>query len=598
MAVALWLHQDRWALFAVLRDKASSLTSMVGELSQPRGTIFDRNLKQLAVTLDRVSVYARTQEIRAVAETVKTLGEILSLDEKELQQKLEGNALRVWVAEEISLEQEIAVKSKRLPGIYLQKSEKRYYPNGSQAAHLLGYADNGIGLAGIEHTLDKIQASGKHLQEEADKRFSSEDLVLTLDIKIQELLDAILEPVVKDGGVEHGLACLMESGSGAVVAASQFPGFDPNTFAKFPQEVLANRLTMAMPLPQGFRTLLRDVALLYHHGNDEGWRLPWSVRALGSDLGSQLRLWERLRLSDPPLTDFTLVLPSGNHGGGEQRALLPQHPSLALVPERATPLNILAATATRLNGGKAVWPHVTTIGLDPRGGATAGKVAGDGQPAVHLPPLPEEAIHLFQGFSHGSAAGAFFFGDEVAVVRGSGQTARTHLVELLLVTIPAGGNDLLLLVVVERTPPGNQGKNGTKTMALAQAVAEKIGRISILQAVAKTVADVVEPETGEDVNYQDSDGDGAAPRQDGQLPARERSRITVMPDLHGQSLRQSLRLLQGVRLHLGIRGTGKVVSQKPAPGTSLQGVSEVVLTLEKPEEITPEVLAKRAAAGK
>ena len=68
----------------------------------------------------------------------------------------------------------------------------------------------------------------------------------------------------------------------------------------------------------------------------------------------------------------------------------------------------------------------------------------------------------------------------------------------------------------------------------------------------------------------------------------------VMPDLRGLSLRKSLRLLQGIDVELKIQGTGKVIDQKPRPGTSLKGVKECVLILVKQDEISPEKLSKRA----
>ena len=58
-----------------------------------------------------------------------------------------------------------------------------------------------------------------------------------------------------------------------------------------------------------------------------------------------------------------------------------------------------------------------------------------------------------------------------------------------------------------------------------------------------------------------------------------------MPDLEGLSLRKSLQLLQGHNVKIRFRGTGRVVSQKPLPGTLLQGISECILTLEKVEDM-------------
>lgn len=588
--LAFWLFHERLELVTMIRAKISSLTALVDEPAPPRGEIFDRNLKQLAVTLDRVSVYARTQEIRSVAQTVEILGEVLSLDEKELRQNLESTNLRVWVAENISLEQEIAVKSKRLPGIYLQREEKRFYPHGHLAAHILGYAENGIGLAGVEHYYDKVLAGGMRDTEE-DQRFSSLDLVLTLDLKLQEILDAILAEVFQEGAVTSALACMIDGKSGAVLASTQLPSFDPNTFAKFSKEVMANRLAMAIPVPTRFRTFLRDVAFLDNGGEEEGEALPWSVRALGDDdTGGKLRLWERLRLSDNPLTDFHAISQPGEAAEAAFRPALMQDPSLAMVPESATPLNILAAWTTILNQGQAVWPHVIAKGS---------AAAEEGSSAEkNEPPLPAEVGGLFRSMARIGAGNAAFFHDELPVVKIVGTSSQMQLLEMLLVTIPAGESDLNLLLAVERNPSGPSVKNGKKSSLLEQLVEEKVERLSILQQVATTVADVIEPEISEEVNYQGEKSDQGETRRDEGERARIRSRLTIMPDLQGQSLRQGLRLLQGGQLRLDIRGTGKIVSQKPGAGTPLTGVKEVVLILEKSEEVTPETLAKQAAAGK
>jgi cell division protein FtsI (penicillin-binding protein 3) len=270
-----------------------------------------------------------------------------------------------------------------------------------------------------------------------------------------------------------------------------------------------------------------------------------------------------------------------------------------MVPESATPLNILAAWATMLNEGRAVWPHVIGKGSTVAGeGSSREKNEGKGRPVVMESPLPAEVGELFRSMARMGAGKAAFFHDELPVMKTVNSSSQLQLLEVVLVAIPAGESDLNLLLVVERNPQGPSAKNGKKEYLLEQLVEEKVERLSILQQVATTVADVVEPEMGEDVNYQKDKSDQNETRRDEGERGRVRPRLTIMPDLHGQSLRQGLRLLQGVQLRLAIRGTGKIIAQKPAAGTALTGVKEVVLILEKQEEVTPEILAKRAASGK
>ncbi len=600
VGLAAWPLDQRFGIFTYIREVIGSATRFETGASFPRGTIYDRNFKQIAVTLDRVSVYARKQELQSIPATVKVLGEILSLDEKELQQQLESSSLRIWIAEGISLEQEIAIKSKRLSGVYLQKEEKRFYPNGTQAAHLIGYAENGIGLAGIESYYDRLQASRKRQKEEQVRLNSPQDLVLTLDLKIQDILDKLVEDITNQGNVRQVIAYIMEGRTGEIVGGSQLPSFDPNNFTKYSQEVLGNRFVVPILLPNKFRSFLRDVALLHGEDERESIRLPWSLRSSAGNLGSQLRLWEWLGLNDKPLTDFHLSMQPGEKLGSDQQPALPPSPFLEMVPEHATPFNILTAFAVLQNEGKSVRPFVVQKNAGDETGLNSllnERVAGESSGAKNFFNL-YDSTELFQSQARQGVAKSYFFRDEIPVTIQKGKNWYLLVNELLLVTIPAGGNDLNLLVMVEREPEGPSPKNGKKSMSLEQLVEEKVERISVLQQVAKTVADVVEPESSEDGNYQGEKDQLQGPRKGPDAKAKEHPKLLVMPDLKGQSLRKSLRLLQGVYLKISIRGTGKVVSQKPVPGTPLKEIAECLLILDKGEDVVPEKLSKGTSVKK
>ncbi|MDP3564636.1 MAG: PASTA domain-containing protein, partial [Methanoregula sp.] len=501
---------------------------------------------------------------------------------------------------DISLEQEIAIRSKRLSGVYLQKEEKRFYPNGSQAAHLIGYAENGIGLAGIESYYDRLLASRKRLKEEQMHLNSSQDLVLTLDLKIQEILDKLVEDISKQQNARQVLAYVMEGRTGELIGGSQLPGFDPNNFTKYSQEVLGNRFVTPVLLPNKFRSFLRDVALLHGQDNQESLMLPWSLRSSAGNLGSQLRLWEWLGLNDKPLADFHLSMQPGEKLESDQQPARSPSPFLEMVPQHATPFSILTAIAVLQNEGKPVRPFAvqknddggTGVNLAQRESAVGERAADKN--FFYL----QDSTELFKSQSRQGASQTFFFRDEIPVTVLKGSKWHLLINELLLVTIPAGGNDLNLLVMVERDPEGPNPKNGKKAMTLEQFVEEKVERISVLQQVAKTVADVVEAEVSEDGNYQGEKDQPHVPRKGADVKGKDPRNLVVMPDLKGQSLRKSLRLLQGVYLKISIRGTGKVISQKPAPGASLKGVSECTIILAKGEDVVPEKLSKGASVKK
>lgn len=597
LGVAIWQLDRALGVSSTLETLLKTMTASVADANLPRGTIYDRNLKQAALTMDRVSVYARTQELKSIPTTVQSLGEILSLDEKELHQQLESGQLRVWLAEDISLEQELAIKSKRLPGVYLQKEEKRFYPNGSQAAHLLGYAEKGIGLAGVEQYYDRLLASRKRQEEAKLQLNSSQDLVLTLDLKIQDILDKLLEDIARQGGVRRVLAYIMEAPTGAIVGGAQFPGFDPNNFARYSPEVLGNRLFVPLVLPERFRSLLRDAALLHA---EEPTKLPWSVREIENNLGGQLRLWDWLGLNEKPVADFHILGQSGRLADQDQKSASPRSPLLQMVPERATPFHILTAYTAMQNEGRRVQPFIVQrhrgeqTQLDVPLLEGEGKGRGEGVDGINL----HDSGNLLRSHATHGTAKSYYIHDEILVSSIKGSDQHLSVNELLFAAIPAGGSDLNLLMVVERDPSGSHPRNGKKTMTLEQLVDEKVERISILQQVAKTVADVVEPELSEDGNYQGVEPHAAESRKSSEVGRVAAVSLPVMPDLRGESLRKSLRILQGVYLKISIRGTGRVVAQKPAPGTPMKDMEECSLILLNVDDIVPEKLSRKIVEEK
>lgn len=598
LGAAVWQLDRMIGLVSSIQEVVGSIAGSGASARVPRGTFYDRNLKQIALTLDRVSVFARIQELKSVPNTVKVLAEVLSLDEKELQQKLETTALRVWLAEDISMEQEIAIKSKRLAGVYLQKEEKRFYPNGSQAAHLVGYAEDGIGLAGVEHYYDRLLANRKPLKKEQSNLNSYEDLVLTLDLKIQDVLEKMLEDINKQEKVRWAVAYVMEGRTGEIVGGAQIPGFDLNNFTKYSKELLANRFVLPILLPDTFRRLLRDVSLL--HGpisQESSVKIPWSLRSAESNLGSQLQLWEWLGLNEKPVADFHLSMQLGEQLERDQQPVLPRIPHLEMVPDYATPFAILTALAALHNDGKSIRPFVVQKDASeasdgPKEESLPGTKGGNERPGEKDAFVLHDGAELFRSQGRPGVSNSWFFRDEIPVNHLKDAGSQVYVNELLLVTIPSGSNDLYLLVVVEREQQGPKPNSGKKTMTLEQIVEEKIERISILQQVAKTVADVVEPESSDEDNYQREKDLSQVSKKVAAAKAQSYPKLEIMPDLKGQSLRKSLRALQGVYLKINIRGTGKVVAQKPEPGTSLKGVSECTLILDKDEDMVPDKFSK------
>ena len=585
-----WYLEQEFRYIASFRETLASITKSVTSKSLHRGEFYDRNLKQIAVNRERVSVYVRTQELNSVAETVMELAPILSLDEETLKGQLESGALRLWVAEDISQDQEIALKARKLPGVYLQREAKRFYPYKSQAAHLVGYVENGIGLAGVEFYYDRLMASGI-LGRKKGHLNAPRDLVLTLDLKIQDVLDGLAEEIKRNRKTNKVLVYVMESGSGEMIGGAQLPDFDPNSFVQYPREVLENQVVQPLPLPDKFRTFLRDAAILKERADASGTPVPWSLRPEDSALGNQVQLWEWLGLHEKTVTDFRSSTQSENLAPTDRRALTLSPPSLVMVPEQTTPLKLMTAFSVLLNNGRMIRPFVVQKSLDIETGAEvmlSGKEWEKDSRSAGSPFTFHDIHQLFGSQAREGEGGALFFGDKVLSAISDGRR-QIRVNEWLLVRIPAGDNEMTLLVVAEHEPAGPNPRNAMLERSIEEIVEEKVERIAILQEVARTVADVVEPELYDDGNYQRQNRNPG--RAVVQGTKRKEPATAIMPDLRGLSLRKSLRLLQGVHVKISIQGTGKVVSQTPAPGTRLEEGAECTLVLQKGEEITLEKLS-------
>lgn len=596
--IACWVAEKKYKIGQHVQEIVSQIEKTFTETSTVRGTVYDRNFKQIAVTMERVSVYARTREVDSIPETIKRLGMIFPLDESLLKMAFESGATRIWVAQGISQEEEIILKRKDIPGVYFQRGERRYYPNGSQAAHLIGYVKESIGLSGVEYYYDRLLASRKVEQREEDQPLTiGQDLVLTVDLKIQAILEEVVKEIRNQENATRVAAYVMESRTGEVVAGAQLPSFDPNAFTAYSKKVLENSFLIPIVIPDSFRVFLQNAAMLYANTTSNKGITSWSLTPSKVNLGGQLRLWEFLGLNDSLAEDFS---PSEVHVEvTEARAVSGyDDPELAsgLAPESVSPLNLLTAFSVLLNGGHTIKPFLVTKVTDIESGRTISLKETTAESSQNMQMdrgTVDEIGRLFRSQSAAGPGRSFLLRDRVSVL--ASPDSQLKINDMTVVSIPAEGVDLVMLIVVERTPRNPEHKRAeNKRRPFEQIVGEKVERISILQQVAKSVSDYVEPDAAGNENYLFE----RITRLSGNETAGDKEEwktvMMLMPDLKGLSLRKSLRLLQGVKVKINIQGTGRVVSQKPAPETSLLNIDECFLILEKDKDMKLEKMSKTA----
>ena len=253
---------------ASLKELASRQQTLNKIISPKRGTIYDTNEKPLAISakVDTITINPskfiinkKPGETLALQEKVaKGLSEIFELDyDTVLGQVKSENSVETIIKK---VEQESVDKLKNwmkenkiTSGININEDNKRYYPYGSVAAHVIGFTGtDSQGLYGIENKWDDVlkgtsgkivttkDVTGKEISGNAQQYVEVENgnnIYLTLDIEIQNIIEKYLEQGVNDNDADAGSAIVMNPKNGDVLAMATYPSFDLNTPFTINQEV-------------------------------------------------------------------------------------------------------------------------------------------------------------------------------------------------------------------------------------------------------------------------------------------------------------------------------------------------------------------------
>lgn len=559
-----------------------------------RGSIYDRNYKELAVSLERVSVYVRTREIEGVLDVAGKLAPVLETAEEQLLETLQEGSQRIWLMMDISQDQEDAIRELDLPGVYLHKDYSRFYPQKTDAAHLIGFSEDGIGLAGIEFYFDRLLR--EVLAEENEYLgHHGQELLLTLDMKIQSLLENLVRDISKDRPKTAIGAYAMDAGTGAIVAAAQFPSYNPNTYRLYSQDVLKSLLVEPMVVPEKFRLMLRDVAILKSQYDTRGSILPWSVSPFGQSLGTELRLWESLGLEMSPSEEFVIVTEASSKGG-YRNILNRSVVNSGTVPEMMTPLNLLTGLSVLLNGGQKIQPHVAGSVVDTRTGNehTIEDYIDNltGQEVVAMD-VSLEFSRLFGGLSEKDDFGGGKVYDKALFMTEADSGWEISSNEVYFVALPLAKAEVTLLLTVQKDGGELKREKRTQVISPGQALSSVLPRIAVLQQVGKGLHTVAEPGDGQSGNFPGTlDPIRDALRDSMAVAVDDNGTVAHMPDLVGFSLRKGLRMLQDKKCKIRVYGTGQIIFQEPKPGTELSETSECVLRLRQ-EDVNLESYEKK-----
>ena len=227
------------------------------ETSPTRGPVLDRDERELARTVDTTSVFIAPDEFKKDKKetdaqvtatldcTAQSLSSLLGLDQKTVFDQIneaKNNGRRfLWIARRIAPDKAELLEKMELAGVHTRKEPKRYYPNGSLAANVLGFVGlDGNGLAGIEQVYNEkiVGEPGKIFIEKDSlgRAYEStevlgrpgQSIILTIDQSIQYQAEVALTAAIEQSGAKAGTAIVLDPHTGDILALANAPTFDPN----------------------------------------------------------------------------------------------------------------------------------------------------------------------------------------------------------------------------------------------------------------------------------------------------------------------------------------------------------------------------------
>ena len=606
------------------------------ETSPTRGLLLDRQGRELARSVDTASFFADPREIENVIETARKISSVTNQSKDELITKIreakDANKKFIWLIRRIDLETATKLDALMLDGVYYRKEPKRYYPNDSLAAHVLGFVGTDeIGLGGVEQFYnEKIRGESGRVFYETDARrraFESyevqphpgQTVVLTIDQSIQYRTEQALLAAVARSHAKSGTAIVMDPHTGEILALANAPAFDPNQPGKERPEVRTNWGLQNIYEPGStFKVVAYSAAIdkglvtpddkidcqmgqitvagrLIHDGHAYGVLTIADALAKSSNVGA-IKLG--LLVGNDSMYDYAKRLGFGSKTGidlpGESGGIFrpvsrwqqSSIGSIAIGQEvGVTALQMATAYSVIANGGSWVKPHVVREMRTPDG-----SILFQARPELR-PALKAGTVEKLRGMMegvtlHGTARKAQIEGYTAAGKTGTAQKIdpKTHTYSATKYIGSFVGfapvNDPAVVIIVVIDEPQGAYHGGDVAAPVFREIAEQIlPDLSVTPDVETKTAPqlIAEDRNPSPQEVQDEEQRAAS------LPTIAKNfsssrdvvftpatkRGALMPDLRGQSVRDVFRMCSQLGLNLEAKGEGKAIRQYPSAGAEL-----------------------------
>lgn len=603
-----------------------------------RGNILDRNGKILATTVDLVAAHADPKRLEGdpirINAMVDAVAPILDIDPDRLRARLSNPARRdvllargLTPAKAAELRRSFREAAKDLDiersALWTREEPRRFYPSLSDGAPLLGLVGHsGSGLTGLERRFDRQlrgemykyvllrDRKGRRITPETQQVDAGHTFVLTLDRDIQHVAEQALKRAVEITGAEAAFAVVTDVATGDVLALANHPTQNPNDTSLIDLGKLKNRAAMDAFEPGSVIKPFVAAAALHEElvtpdtvidceggrwavgrsviGDDHPMRTATVTEVIqnSSNIGAAklaFKLGAKRTLTY--LTDFGFGRKTGLGLPGETRGQMRKPDTIKDIELATTAyghgmttngLQLASAMATLGNGGVRMQPRLVIEVQN-----SQGEVVERAMPKVDRRVVSEAAaratIAMMEAVTtEGTGQQAAIDGYHVAGKTGTawkhvdGAYSKTDRIGSFVGLLPADAPTVAIAVVVD-TPTIGRSYGGV----VAAPVFAEIGAFILRRdGVPVDPAMLKNPPTDEE-----PDQEATPSGQNPELRWTAAGKLQL-PDLTGQSLRDSLVTLQGAGLSIDLEGSGLVAHQIPKPGATIVPGDTISLVLQ------------------
>ena len=606
-----------------LQAKNLSQVQVDRKLQSPRGTIYDRNGRPLAMSVVTKSLYADPKMIKqSPNEIAELIAPYVTMSKDNIVKSLQEDTAFVWLDRMMEPEKSKAVaqliKDKNLEGLNFVEESKRYYPNGNLAAQVLGFVGtDDKGLDGLEMVLDDELKGGIQKELVATDRkgnaiFGSvlskylpdkgKSVTLTIDATIQFIAERALDKAMVDTGAKHASVIVMDPKTGEILAMANRPSYDPNNYNQSGEEAFKNIAVTNLYEPGStFKPIIASAALAAGK-----WKLDTVYNDKGAFAanGHIIRNWDGegygpVRLLDilkyslntgmaeigtltgadilsKYIRDYGFGSETGIELPGEGAGILynPEDMSKLDVATMSigqgiavTPLQMVRAFGALANGGAMMKPHIIKSYSNSQGDVTSTT-----ETSVVGQPVPAETVKtivdiLEKEVSEGGGTKAMVEGYHFAGKTGTAQKLDTkhggyldgQYIASFIGFGPVEDPKFVVLVVIDDPQKGSY--YGSQIVApVFKDIVSQLVRYYQMSPSVKDGATVAAVPAAK-LPAVKPNGDGSV----------------VLPDFRGYTFGEVRDWLHTAGLYFKPDGTGKAISQEQLPGTVVSPGTPIVV---------------------